>query len=129
VQPSVLGAQISDYERHSTEQESPPATTIYVGVDGTGVAIIPSQIQGRRGKQCDGSAKTMEMKIVAVWVCDRVDEQGYVLTDPMSVTNSAAIESAITADRAKELCAFATRIEREALRRGFLRCKSSGCHW
>ena len=129
MQPSVLGAQISDYERHSTEQESPPATTIYVGVDGTGVAIIPSQIQGRRGKQCDGSAKTMEMKIVAAWVCDRVDEQGYVLTDPMSVTNSAAIESATTADRAKELCAFATRIEREALRRGFLRCKSSGCHW
>lgn len=114
-----LGAQISDFERHDTELESPAARVMYLGIDGTGVPMISSETKGVKGKQADGSARTREMKVVAVWQCDRFDEHGHARTDTSSVTYTAAIETASTADLDKTLAPFVRRIEREALRRGF----------
>ena len=114
-----LGEDISDCERNDTELESPAQKTMYMGVDGTGVAMIKSEIKGVKGKQADGGCKTREMKVAAVWSCNRFDEHGHALTDKDSVTYTAAIETASTADTDKELAAFAKRVEREALRRGY----------
>jgi hypothetical protein len=36
------------------------APTMYLGMDGTGVPMRPSEVAGRAGKQPDGSAKTRE---------------------------------------------------------------------
>ena len=114
-----LGAQISDYERRDVELESPPAPVMYLGVDGTGVPMVRSETEGVKGKQADGSSKTREMKVAAAWFCEGLDERGHARIDTRSVTYTAAIETARTADTARELAPFVRRMEREALRRGF----------
>ena len=54
----ALGRQVADDERAVTEQTAPaPAPTLYLGMDGTGVPVRPAEVEGRRGKQPDGSAK------------------------------------------------------------------------
>ena len=114
-----LGEETGNHERRQVGLESPPARTMYLGVDGTGVPMIRSEVEGVKGKQPDGSSRTREMKVATVWLCDRMDEKGRMRIDTASVTHTAAIESAGTADLASELAPFARRMEREALRRGF----------
>ena len=129
-----LGAKISDFERRSVELESAPAKTMYLGVDGTGVPMIPSEVEGVRGKQPDGGSKTREMKVAVAWLCDRFDEHGHARIDTTSVTYTAAIETAGTTDIAREPAPFVQRVEREALRRGFYDAErqvviGDGAHW
>ncbi len=95
------------------------APTMYLGLDGTGVPMRSSELEGRQGKQPDGSAKTREAKVVTVWSAEGRDEQGTPVRDKGSVTYSAAIESAATHDTDKTPSDFARRVEREAQRRGF----------
>ncbi|MCY3770020.1 MAG: ISKra4 family transposase [Gammaproteobacteria bacterium] len=114
-----LGKQISDLERGDVALESPPAQTLYRGVDGTGVPMTRQETEGVRGKQADGTSRTREMKVVAVWQCDRFDENDHARTDRTSVTYTAAIETANSPALATELAPFVKRVEREALRRGF----------
>ena len=55
----ALGREIARYECAVREQTAPaPAPTMYLGLDGTGVPVRPTEVAGRRGKQPDGSAKT-----------------------------------------------------------------------
>ena len=70
-------------------------------------------------KQADGSAKTREAKIVAIWTAEARDAEGKAVRDSGSITYSAAIESAATLDTSPELSPFAARVLREADRRGF----------
>jgi hypothetical protein len=76
-------------------------------------------LAGRAGKQPDGSAKTREVKLVTVWTAEGRDPDGIPVRDRGSVTYSAAIESAASANAADTLSAFAQRTDREAQRRGF----------
>jgi len=114
-----LGEDISQYERHHFEQESMPASTMYPGVDGTGVPMIRSETEGVKGRQSDGTSKTREMKVATAWTCDRFDDQGHARIDTVSVPRTAAIERAGTRDLATQPAPFAQRMEREAMRRGF----------
>jgi hypothetical protein len=75
-------------------------------------------LQGRPGKQPDGSAKTREVKLVTVWSAERRDSQGHPVRDAGSVSYSAAIESAATRDTDEQPGAFVARVTREARRRG-----------
>ena len=95
-----LGEEIAHYEREGVEPESPapPPPTLYLGIDGTGVPMRAPELQGRAGKQPDGSARTREAKLCTVWSAEKRDEQGRPLRDPDSVTYTAAIESAATLD-------------------------------
>ena len=79
----------------------------------------PEELKGRSGKQPDGSAKTREVKLVAIWSADGRDGEGRAVRDAGSVSYNAAIESAATADTDEDLSAFALRVGREATRRGF----------
>ena len=90
---------------------SPPAPTMYVAMDGTGVPVLPSEVEGRRGKE-GGQAKTREAKLGCVFSPTRRDEQGFPLRDPESTTYVGAIE---------EATAFGVRIYTEAARRGATR--------
>ena len=92
---------------------------MYLGMDGTGVPMRGAEVAGRTGKQADGSAKTREAKVVTVWTAESQDAEGTPLRDPGSVTYSAAIESAATADTSPDRSDFAERVLREAKRRGF----------
>lgn len=119
----ALGAEIAADERESVEKMSPAAPTLYLGMDGTGVPMRASEVAGRTGKQPDGSAKTREAKLVTVWTAESRDEEGKPVRDPGSITYSAAIESAATADTSPQLSDFASRVAREASRRGFAQAR------
>jgi hypothetical protein len=115
----ALGREIARDERTVVEPEPPTAPTMYLGMDGTGVPMRPSELEGREGKQPDGSAKTREVKLVTVWTAEGRDEEDIPVRDPGSVTYSAAIESAASRDTDEEVSEFAKRAAREATRRGF----------
>lgn len=93
--------------------------TLYLGLDGTGIPMRAVELAGRAGKQPDGSAKTREVKLCAVWSAEARDAEGLPMRDPGSVTYSAAIESAATPDAAEHRSAFAERVLRESIRRRF----------
>ena len=115
----ALGREIAQDERLVVESEPPPAPTMYLGMDGTGLPMRASELQGREGKQPAGSAKTREVKLVTVWSAEGRDDEGTPVRDQGSVTYSAAIETAATRDTDEELSPFAQRVGREARRRGF----------
>jgi hypothetical protein len=94
----ALGAEIAVDERVCVQSMGEVAPTMYLGMDGTGVPMRPSEVAGRDGKQMDGSAKTREAKVVAVWSAESRDEEGRPMRDPGSITYSAAIESAAVPD-------------------------------
>lgn len=119
----ALGREIAEDERHTVEL--PPdelvAPTLYLGMDGTGVPMRKDDLVNSAGKQPDGSAKTREVKLATVWSAEARDDKGTPVRDEGSVTYSAAIESAARRDTDAEPSPFASRVEREAVRRGFAR--------
>jgi hypothetical protein len=118
----ALGREVAADERLAIEPPpayEPVAPTLYLGMDGTGVPMRKEELEGREGKQEDGSAKTREVKLVTVWSAEGCDEEGTPVRDPGSVTYSAAIESAAQRDTDQTPSEFAARACREAARRGF----------
>ena len=116
----ALGAQIADEEQRRVEPpRGNPPPTLYLGMDGTGIPMRSAELLGRRGRQTDGSAKTREAKLCAVWSAEGRDEHGLAVRDPGSISYSAAIESAASDDTDEHYSAFAQRVRREAQRRGF----------
>ena len=119
----ALGKEIASDERNVVEEGLPAAPTMYLGMDGTGIPMRTSELDGRSGKQPDGSAKTREVKLVTVWSAEGCDQEGIPVRDPGSVTYSAAIESAASRYNDKVPSVFAQRAYREAERRGFNQAK------
>lgn len=118
----ALGRQIAQDERNDVEGSDPALLppTLYLGMDGTGLPMRPSEVNDRKGKQPDGSAKTREVKLCTVWSAEGRDEDKDIpIRDKGSVSYTAAIESASSMDTDKDLSEFAKRVEREALRRSF----------
>jgi hypothetical protein len=117
----ALGRQIAEDERMYVESDEQIASTLDLGVDGTGIPVRQTELVGRKGKQADGSAKTREVKLCTVWSAERRDKEGRPARDKGSSTYSAAIESA--AARSTDDASFAQRVIREATRRGFDKAK------
>jgi hypothetical protein len=115
----ALGREIAKDERSVVEPAAPCAATMYLGMDGTGVPMRASELQGRQGKQPDGSAKTREVKLCTLWSAEGRDKEGTPVRDAGSISYSAAIESAASRDTDKAPSEFAQRVAREAARRGF----------
>jgi hypothetical protein len=115
----ALGIEIAEQEKTEVTETAPCSKTMYLGIDGTGCPVRKEESEGRKGKQPDGSAKTREVKLAVIFSADHTDEEGTHVRDRGSVTYNAAIESASTKDLDGELSAFASRVEREAVRRGF----------
>lgn len=120
-----LGAEMAHDEQHQVHvaTDAEVADTMYLGMDGTGVPMRASELEGRAGKQPDGTAKTREVKLCAIWSAEGRDANGMAVRDPGSVSYNAAIESVATSDTGSRLSAFAKRVGREAMRRGFERAK------
>ena len=115
----ALGRDMADDECKVVEPEPAAAPTMYLGLDGTGVPVRKSEVEGRRGKQPDGTAKTREVKLVTVWTAETRNADGLPERDPGSVTYSAAVESAASRATDPLPSPFAQRAYREAQRRGF----------
>ena len=115
----ALGREVAGDESRIIDPEPCDATTLYLGLDGTGVPVRKCEVEGRAGKQPDGSANTREAKLAVVWSADTTDKAGHPVRDPGSATYNAAIETIATRDTDPEPAPFARRIIREAERRGF----------
>lgn len=117
----ALGAEVAADEKQDSApaNQEPLPSTLYLGVDGTGIPMRAHELLGRSGKQADGSAKTREVKLCTVWSAEARDEEGRPVRDPGSVTYTAALESAATLDTDEVTSAFTQRVLREASRRRF----------
>jgi hypothetical protein len=116
-----LGAEVAADEKQNVEpmERTPLPATLYLSLDGTGIPMRPSELTGRAGKQADGSAKTREVKVCAIWSAESQDAQGRPVRDAGSVTYSAAIESAAMRDTGEQRSEFTDRVLREVMRRRF----------
>ena len=120
----ALGREVAEDERcriESPPANEPVAPTLYLGMDGTGVPMRAAELEGRAGKQPDGTSKTREVKLCTVWSAEGRDAEGTPVRDEGSVSYSAAIERAAQRDTDEAPSAFAARVVREATRRGFAR--------
>ena len=101
----ALAAQLAQ----GAHTDPTPIPIIYVEVDGTGVPMVAEELAGRAGKQADGSAKTREVKLGAVFTQTQTDAEGRPVRDHGSTTYVGSFESASD---------FGTRIRDEGRRRG-----------
>ena len=81
----ALGREVAADERDVAETVPSPAPTMYLGLNGTGVPVRPAEVEGRRGKQPDGSAKTREVKLATMWTAEGRDKAGRPVRDRGSV--------------------------------------------
>ena len=100
--------------RTSLPQIGPEIPILYISYDGTGIPVVKSARQGRRGKQPDGTSRTREVKLGCVFTQTQTDAEGRPVRDPGSTTFVGAIESAEQ---------FGWRIYAEAVQRGLLRAR------
>ena len=77
----ALGTEIADDERSCVQPMGAVAPTMYLGMDGTGVPMRAAVVAGRTGKQSDGSAKTREAKLVAMWTAESRDQENKPVRD------------------------------------------------
>jgi hypothetical protein len=88
---------------------------MYAQCDGTGVPMVTCEIEGRKGKQEDGTAKTREAKLGCVFTQITTDNSGHPVREPNSTTYVGAIETAAE---------FSLRLEAEAIHRGLWQAKT-----
>jgi hypothetical protein len=130
----AVGGEVEQWSRRERQAQRrtadpdaglPAVGTLYVEFDGTGIPMVAAELEGRKGKQPDGSAKTREVKLGCVFTQTRLDAEGRPVRDPASTTFVGAIETAQ---------AFGNRIYDEAVRRGLYRAQrvvvlSDGAEW
>jgi len=80
---------------------------IYIECEGTGVPAISKEVEGRKGKQSDGTSKTREAKLGCVFTQTSVDKEGDPVRDSNSTTYVGAIET--SEEFGKRLCAEAIK--------------------
>jgi hypothetical protein len=85
---------------------------LYVQMDGTGIPVVKSETEGRKGKLDGLPAHTCEVKLGCVFTQTRWDKEGYAIRDPDSTTYTGAIENAEQ---------FGKRLYLEAWKRGWSR--------
>lgn len=120
----------AEQRRMRTAEPPPPEVpktidTLYIEVDGTGVPMVPYEVEGRKGKQADGGAKTREAKLGCVFTQTVFTENGRPIRDHASTSYIGAIQTAAS-------CGWS--IYAEAVRRGLFQAKrviiiSDGAEW
>jgi hypothetical protein len=85
------------------------APIMYLSADGTGVPMVPEELEGRRGKQPDGKAKTRQVYLGCVFTQHRTDEKGHPVRDWQSTTYVSSFKSSDE---------FGPCLRQEAIRRG-----------
>jgi hypothetical protein len=88
---------------------TPPAPTMYVSGDASGVPMRQEELEGRKGKGPDGKAKTRMANLGCVFTQHQVDDEGHPLRDPNSTTYVS------TLGPVEE---FGPLLRQEAIRRG-----------
>ena len=85
------------------------AAILYGSADSTGIPMVPEELEGRRGKQAEGKAKTRQMYLGCLFTQHRVDEKGHPVRDFESTTYVSTMQS---------IAEFGPLLRQEAIRRG-----------
>ena len=91
-----------------------PIPVLYVSEDGTGVPMRRAELEGRAGRQEDGSARTREAKLGCVFTQSVTDEEGQPLRDPGSTSYTGTFQGCREAG---------ILLRQEAVRRGLGRAQ------
>lgn len=91
------------------EVQAQPMPICYVEADGTGIPMVAEELEGRNGKQDDGTAKTREVKLGCVFSQTKTDEKGQPIRDYQSTSYVGTLQS---------VGSFAPLLRDEARRRG-----------
>jgi hypothetical protein len=106
---------MADWRNAQTDLFDPLAGDIFnVCADGTGAPMRRKELKGRRGKQPDGTARTREVKVGALFTHRRPKPDERPLRDHNSTSYIAQILSAQD---------FGSRLRAEALRRGMAKAR------
>lgn len=89
--------------------EAKAVPTLYVEADATGVPMRAEELEGRSGKQPDGSAKTRMAYLGCVFTQQKKNEDGSPIRDHDSTTYVSSFES---------IDEFGPMLRQEAIRRG-----------
>ena len=92
-----------------TVQDRAETALMYVSGDGTGVPMRKEELEGRKGKQSDGSAKTREAKLGCVFLQTEVDQEGHPVRKEDSTSYIGSFEGSVE---------FGLLLRLEARRRG-----------
>lgn len=110
VQPVGAAAQSwQQREAHGPEPESEAVPVMYASADASGVPMRNEELEGRTGKQADGSAKTRMAYLGCVFTQHKVDERGHPIRDHESTTYVSSFSS---------ISEFGPMLRQEAIRRG-----------
>lgn len=107
-----VGAGAQSWQEREAQRplpESKPVPILYVSADATGVPMRKEELEGRAGKQSDGSAKTRSAYLGCVFTQHKCDEKGRPVRDYESTTyvsNLGPLED------------FGPLLRQEAIRRG-----------
>jgi len=122
-QAEAIGADIATREETEIhraqpldwpERSGPEIPVLYVQMDGTGVPVVPAEVQGRAGKVDGEPAHTREAKLGCVFTQTTLNPQGRPLRDEASTTYTGAMETAEE---------FGPRLYTEAQQRGWNRAR------
>lgn len=94
--------------------EAKPAPIMYVSADATGVPMRKEELQGRAGKQPDGSAKTRSVYLGCVFTQHKTDAKGRPVRDYESTTYVSSMGPVED---------FGPMLRQEAIRRGLGQAK------
>jgi hypothetical protein len=89
--------------------EAQPVPKMYIAADATGVPMRAEELEGRDGKQPDGSAKHRMAYLGCVFTQPKVDEKGSPIRDHDSTTYVSSFQS---------IDEFGPMLRQEAIRRG-----------
>jgi hypothetical protein len=106
VGPVAQAWQQREFKHQKTDKAAP---IMYASADGTGVPMRKEELETRKGKQPDGTAKTRQAYLRCVFTQHKVDEDGHPVRDWESTTYVSSMDNIDT---------FGAMLRAEAMRRG-----------
>lgn len=109
VQP--IGAAAQQWQQREAFKPLPecaPVPILYVSADATGVPMRQEELEGRKGKQPDGTAKTRSVYLGCVFTQHQRDEKGHPVRDHESTTYVSGMQG---------IEEFGPMLRQEAIRR------------
>ena len=104
-----VGCAAQKWQEREATSGGPAVPIMYVSADGTGVPMRKEELEGRKGKQPDGSAKTRQAYLGCVFTQHKTDEEGHPVRDYESTTYVSSFS---------RIDEFGPVLRQEALRRG-----------
>jgi len=106
-----IGAAAQQWQQREAFKPLPeckPVPILYVSADATGVPMRKEELEGRKGKQPDGTAKTRSVYLGCVFTQHQRDEKGHPVRDHESTTYVSGMQG---------IEEFGPMLRQEAIRR------------